>query len=129
QVADFGLSKVTLSGVVRTDDWAGQAQYLAPECLDYEARLASDVFAFGVLLYELATGGRAFGEYSPAQILAGRLAGDLTLTWPGDVSPDLRALAERCMREDPEGRPSFREVVEELRRQVGRGGWEASNVV
>lgn len=43
QVADFGLSKVTLSGVARTDGWEGQAHYLAPECLDSEARLASDV--------------------------------------------------------------------------------------
>ncbi|GIL58940.1 hypothetical protein Vafri_13943 [Volvox africanus] len=117
KVADFGLSKVTLNGVVRTEDWAGQAQYLAPECLDHEARLASDVFAFGVLLYELATGGRAFGEYAPVQILAGRLAGDLALRWPADVSPGVRALAERCMQQDPEARPAFREVVDDLRRQ------------
>ncbi len=117
-MADFGLSKVTLSGVARTADWAGQAQYMAPECLDYESRLASDVFAFGVLLYEMAAGRKAFHEYAPAQILAGRLTGDLTLQWPPDVAPELRALAERCMLQDPEARPSFREVVEDLRRQV-----------
>ncbi len=43
QAADFGLSKVTLSGVARVDGWEGQAHCLAPECLDSEARLASDV--------------------------------------------------------------------------------------
>ncbi|GLC42068.1 hypothetical protein PLESTB_001064600 [Pleodorina starrii] len=119
KVADFGLSKVTLSGVTRTDDCAGQVQYLAPECLDHEARLASDVFAFGVLLHEMAVGRKAFGEYSPAQILAGRVTGQLQLVWPPEVevAAGVRELAERCMRTDPEERPSFREVVEELRRQ------------
>ncbi|KXZ54294.1 hypothetical protein GPECTOR_5g380 [Gonium pectorale] len=117
KVADFGLSKVTTAGVARTDDWAGQAQYMAPEVLDHEARLASDVYAFGVLLFEMAAGRKAFAEYQPAQILAGRLAGDLLLEWPPDAPPQLRALAERCMQREPEARPSFREVVEELRRQ------------
>ncbi|KAG2453167.1 hypothetical protein HYH02_002491 [Chlamydomonas schloesseri] len=117
KVADFGLSKITASGVARTEEYAGQAQYLAPECLDYEARLASDVFAFGVLLYEMAVGRKAYAEYQPAQILVGRMTGDLELHWPPDAPAEVRALAERCMRQDPDARPSFREVVEELRRQ------------
>ncbi|PNW78788.1 hypothetical protein CHLRE_09g390171v5 [Chlamydomonas reinhardtii] len=117
KVADFGLSKVTASGVARTEEYAGQAQYLAPECLDYEARLASDVFAFGVLLYEMAVGCKAFAEYQPAQILVGRITGDLELHWPAEAPAEVRALAERCMQLDPDVRPSFREVVEELRRQ------------
>ncbi|PNH00573.1 putative serine/threonine-protein kinase, partial [Tetrabaena socialis] len=96
KVADFGLSKVTLAGVARFDDWEGQAQYMAPECLDDEARLASDVFSFGVLLFECVSGHHAFAEFLPAQ---------------------LRSLAERCMQREPEARPSFRQVAEELRRQ------------
>ncbi|KAG2437299.1 hypothetical protein HXX76_005957 [Chlamydomonas incerta] len=117
KVADFGLSKITASGVARTEEYAGQAQYLAPECLDYEARLASDVFAFGVLLFEMAVGRKAYAEYQPAQILVGRMTGDLELHWPDEAPAEVRALAERCMQQDPDHRPSFREVVEELRRQ------------
>lgn len=65
----------------------------------------------------MASGRRAFTEYHPAQILAGRIAGDLPLLWPADAHPELRALAERCMQHSPDARPSFKEVVDELRRQ------------
>ncbi len=74
-------------------------------------------FAFGILLYEMASGKRAFTEYHPAQILAGRIANDLPLVWPADAPPELRALSERCMQHSPDARPSFKEVVDELRRQ------------
>ena len=100
--------------------WPALGTHLTPShAPPYAAAVThSDVFAFGVLLYEMAVGCKAFAEYQPAQILVGRITGDLELHWPAEAPAEVRALAERCMQLDPDVRPSFREVVEELRRQV-----------
>jgi len=62
KVVDFGIAQTTLSsvhtspGVVR-----GKASYMSPEqCLGDEVDLRTDVFALGVVLYELTTGSRCF---------------------------------------------------------------------
>ncbi len=72
RVADFGLARpleervltftLTLSGVV-----AGTAEYLAPECYQpgYTPHVAAEVYALGVLLYELLTGSPPRGAWEP----------------------------------------------------------------
>lgn len=75
RVADFGLARpleervltftLTLSGVV-----AGTAEYLAPECYQpgYTPHVTAEVYALGVLLYELLTGGPPRGAWEPASL-------------------------------------------------------------
>jgi|GEM_PF-1587104 len=72
KVADFGLARpldervvtfsLTLSGMV-----AGTAEYLAPECyaLDYAPAAAADIYALGIILYELLTGHPPRGAWKP----------------------------------------------------------------
>ena len=49
----------------------GTVHYMAPERLEgREADVASDLFAFGAVMYEMATGRRAFESSSPAGVIA-----------------------------------------------------------
>ncbi len=120
KVVDFGLAKLravdTDATVSSTRDGLilGTPGYMSPE----QARgLASDVrsdqFAFGALLYELATGRRAFHKASPLETAAATLAED-----PVPVSmlrPDLPAplawIIQRCLAKDPGARYDTSELL------------------
>jgi serine/threonine protein kinase len=68
---------------------------------------ASDVYAFGMLLYELASGQRAFTGV-PLPLLPHEVAvKGLRPTWPQDLPPafgPLRRLAQACWAQDPDHR-------------------------
>ena len=55
----------------------GTIQYMAPERLEgHDADVASDLFAFGAVMYEMATGRRAFDSGSAAGVIAAVLQTD-----------------------------------------------------
>ena len=97
----------------------GTAQYMAPELLEgKEADARSDIFAFGALLYEMATGRRAFQGNTQAVIIAGILEREP----PPISSLDLRMplalthLVQTCLSKDPEERrQSAHDVLLELK--------------
>jgi serine/threonine protein kinase len=69
-VADFGLAKIVASettGLTRTNAVMGTPRYMAPEQIespgDIDAR--TDLYALGVLLYEMLTGGLPLGLFKP----------------------------------------------------------------
>ncbi|HEX5661213.1 MAG TPA: serine/threonine-protein kinase, partial [Polyangiales bacterium] len=83
---------------------SGTPGYMAPEqCLGKSCDARADVFAFGVLLYELVVGRRPFSGQNAREILAA------TLTQRADCSgspwqavpEELRAVAERALSADP----------------------------
>jgi len=85
----------------------GTFQYMAPEQLEGgEADARSDLFSFGCVLYEMATGRRAFSGKSRAS-LAGAILRDvpepLALS-DGAVPPALDHLVQACLAKDPEER-------------------------
>jgi serine/threonine protein kinase len=110
KILDFGVARMNNSQattVLKTETGLviGTPGYMAPEQLkgkDVDAR--TDVFAFGVVAWELATGTHPFGS-SPAEqlvrmadMLDGRLA---TGVGPGPQVPGLAAVLRRCLRPDP----------------------------
>jgi serine/threonine protein kinase len=90
----------------------GTFQYMAPEQLEgKEADRRTDIFAFGTLLFEMATGRKAFEGTSQASLIASIL----TTSPPGcpstrsgshaDVVPlALDHIVERCLAKDPDER-------------------------
>ncbi|MDI1475178.1 serine/threonine-protein kinase [Polyangium sp. y55x31] len=109
-VADFGLAREPGIGVATTTaGGAGTPAYMSPEQLKGEKLdIRSDVFALGILGYELFTGRSPFGQGSPGTISTAILRSDpATLEVPGLAEPVLQALREllsRALAKDPDGR-------------------------
>ncbi|MCG3138328.1 MAG: Serine/threonine-protein kinase PrkC [Phycisphaerae bacterium] len=60
QVSDFGLSLVAQQGTIREDELQGTPPYMAPESFQGETSFQSDIYAVGMMFYEMLTGRPAF---------------------------------------------------------------------
>jgi Tol biopolymer transport system component len=84
----------------------GTAAYMAPEqakglAIDKRA----DIWAFGVVLYEMLSGARLFEGDSVPETLAGVLKTEIDFArLPADLSPSLRQLVRRCLQRNPKNR-------------------------
>ena len=94
-----GLSDATGTGVL-----LGTAGYMAPEQVSGQtADVRSDIFAFGVVLYEMLSGTGAFRRSGTIETLHATLHEDppeLTSA-AGPVPPALQRLVEHCLEKDP----------------------------
>ena len=106
KILDFGLAKVVGDSLEETDNAAirGTVGYMAPE----QARAESvdgrvDIFAIGAILYELATGHRAFPGVSHAERLAALLR-DTPVELDAESLGKLAPIISRCIARDPRDR-------------------------
>ena len=111
-----GVTTASVGGV--EPELAGTLPYMAPEQL--EGRTVdrrADIFALGAVLFEMATGRRAFQGTSPAAVIAAILADTRPRASSGDASVPraLDRLISACVARDPDERPQDAgDVVREL---------------
>ena len=119
KLLDFGLAKVqpvapaveggvTVSGpLTGRGTILGTPNYMSPEQVEgNEVDHRSDIFSFGAILYEMATGRRAFEGASAASVMAAILERDppaMTSLKPL-TPPALDHVVARCLAKDPDGR-------------------------
>ena len=119
KLLDFGLAKIGQSNNPPSDatltmaltgknEIVGTIYYMSPEQLQAQATgqevdARSDIFSFGLVLYEMLTGTRAFDGSSPATVIAAimeRPAPSIGAVAP----PALDRVLKRCLEKDPENR-------------------------
>jgi serine/threonine-protein kinase len=106
-ITDFGLAGVA-DDIRGPEVRSGTPAYMAPEQLaGTEVTTRSDIYALGLVLYEVFTGKRAFAEKAP-DALRGHT--DRTPSRPTSVVKDLDPIIEkvilRCLEPDPGARPA-----------------------
>jgi len=125
KVLDFGVARVegmTSSRLTQTGTIVGTPAYMAPEqARGEEADFRTDLFAFGVVLYEMASGSNPF----EGRTIMGTIARILEFEPPALSGPSaemsaLDGVVRRCLNKDPESRYlSTDRLVEDLERLVG----------
>jgi serine/threonine-protein kinase len=107
KITDFGLA--VLGERDAQDQGAGTPAYMAPELLaGGAATVKSDLYALGLVLYELFTGHRPFTASSPQELV--RLQRESMPTNPSahieGFDPAIERVILRCLRTDPGERPA-----------------------
>ena len=127
KVLDFGLAKAEVGQVAdatRSIELSGEGTilgtlpYMAPEQVEGNMSDArTDIFAFGAVLYEMATGQRAFKSQSQAGLITAILSSEpppISTLQPG-TPPELDHVVKRCLSKDVERRwQTARDVMLEL---------------
>jgi serine/threonine protein kinase len=128
KVVDFGIATATVSsvhtqpGVVR-----GKASYMSPEqCLGDDVDLRTDVFALGIVLYELTTGRRCFQGGTDFERMIAVVRGDFvppSIHVP-EYPPALEAIVKIALSPDPTNRfLSAAAMIDAIQEVSASQGW------
>ena len=123
KLLDFGVAQLLDrdTDLTKTTDRAvvGTVAYMSPEqALGKRLDARSDIFSFGLVLYELVAGRRAFDGETSVHVLSAVLT---AMPPPLTAVPALNQIVMRCIEKDPAQRfQTMAEVKEALERGVGR---------
>lgn len=119
KLLDFGLALARSHVEWKRGEIAGTLSYMAPELFEGQgASEATDLFAVGVMAYELCTGRHPFDREEDLLLIHSILQREPD--WePLGHSPALQALLRRLLAKDPQARPSADEALLALCAAVG----------
>ena len=111
-VRDLGLC-ISESGSSDIKEIMGVMPYVAPELFkDGAYSKASDVYSFGILMWEISSEKKPFHEFIHDQLLALRIFNGLRPTITEDTPQFYRDLMQKCWHSDPTQRPTAKEISE-----------------
>lgn len=115
KVGDFGLAKTLgeLGSVVASK--FGTPTHMPPELLrDGILSFKTDVYSFGVLLWQMWTCERPWHGMTPEQVVAAVGMGGRKLQVTDCMTPEIRALVSKCLEDDPGDRPEFDQILADV---------------
>eukprot|EP00931_Biecheleriopsis_adriatica_P089809 TRINITY_DN6388_c0_g1_i1.p1 TRINITY_DN6388_c0_g1~~TRINITY_DN6388_c0_g1_i1.p1 ORF type:complete len:1021 (+),score=225.65 TRINITY_DN6388_c0_g1_i1:108-3170(+) len=112
KIGDFGISKVMQDTLAEATELVGTPSYFAPElCLNKPYDSKVDIWAMGIILYELVTKVHPFqGSNIGATIL--KIVKNKPTPLPDTCSEDIRKIVGEILQSEPENRPSAAELLE-----------------
>ena len=129
KVLDFGVAKAAgISHVTEAGTFKGKLGYAAPEQIIGRSDQRSDVFAAGVLLWEILTYRRLTQDRTQTEIVQGRIGGaesELMLEKGSDAPPQLMAICAKATAKSPDDRyPTASAMREAIRDYVSERSLE-----
>ncbi|MEV6675644.1 protein kinase [Streptomyces erythrochromogenes] len=114
-LTDFGIARLADSpGLTRTHEFVGTPAYVAPESAEGRPQTSAvDIYGAGILLYELLTGRPPFAGGTALEVLHRHLSEEPQR--PSTVPEPLWTVIERCLRKEPNERPSALSLARSLR--------------
>ncbi|XP_065858179.1 uncharacterized protein [Euphorbia lathyris] len=112
KVGDFGLSRWKNATFLSTKSGRGTPQWMAPEVLRNEpSNEKSDVFSFGVILWELMTVSVPWTNLNSLQVVGVVGFMNRRLELPEALDPKIASVIRDCWQSDPGQRPSFEDII------------------
>jgi serine/threonine protein kinase len=120
KISDFGMSRVLQQDIEsKTKSGTGPVCWMAPESIAKKIySKKSDVWMFGVLIYEIVARCEPHGDKDPLRTSVEIRESYITPDIPRDCPMRLRELMEMCWQKQPDQRPSFEAIVAILSNSV-----------
>lgn len=124
KLADFGLARF----LTQDDPYTAKAgskfpiKWTAPESINYNRfTIKSDVWAFGICLWEIATLGATPYPGMDLYIVLEKLEHGYRMPRPQGCPPEVYQLMRDCWQQDPRQRPAFKQIVARLQSMYADG--------
>nr|XP_027080533.1 probable serine/threonine-protein kinase SIS8 isoform X1 [Coffea arabica] len=134
KVGDFGLSKLKNATFLTNNSGKGTPQWMAPEILRSEPSTEnrmrgeknqkrelgcpsiekSDIYSFGVILWELMTESIPWKNLNSLQVVGIVGFMDRRLDLPVNLDPEISSIIRDCWHSKPENRPSFQDIIQKI---------------
>ena len=104
KVLDFGIARAEhLPGITGTNMFTGTPEYCAPERIDGQGDIRSDIYSLGIMLYELLAGQRPFNAPTAFGVLRQHEIAPVP-PLPVQVPPEVQEVLDRTLAKKPEQR-------------------------
>jgi serine/threonine protein kinase len=114
-ICDLGLSRSTKSAAASNSNIRGVPPFIAPEVFsNYKFTQKSDIYAFGIIMYLVATGESPFRDISSDKDLVCDVLSGRRPTMPSSAPNEYRRLAMKCCAANPMKRPEIYKICRKI---------------
>ncbi|MBK0419221.1 Stk1 family PASTA domain-containing Ser/Thr kinase [Leucobacter sp. CSA1] len=125
KIGDFGLARAVSANTTTGQALLGTIAYLSPELVTRGvADARSDIYAFGIMMFEMLTGSQPFTGEQPMQIAYQHAHSEVPppSSLSAESTPELDELVRWTTQREPDARPRDAGIVLDHLRAIRRGG-------